>query len=92
MKNDFFGFFSSKNHKVMDNPELTYPNATYLPVLYHIDKKGKERLWRVWVVGDTVHWISGLSDGKKQKYQRVYKGVNKGRSNATTAKSRLNFK
>ena len=69
----------------MEPTDLEYPEATYLPVLYSIDKSGKERMWKVWVIGDTVHWTSGLVDGKKQFYKRSYVGVNKGRKNETTA-------
>jgi len=70
---------------IRDSEELEYSNAVYLPVLYAIDKRGKERLWKVWVIGDTVHWTSGLVGGKKQLYKRTHKGVNKGKSNETTA-------
>lgn len=64
--------------------ELSYEETYYLPVLYNTDKSGKERIWKIWVSGNTVHRIQGLTDGKKQTYQRTFQGKNIGKKNETT--------
>ncbi len=65
--------------------ELNYPSTYELPVLYCIDKRGKERVWKIWTVDDTVRRIQGLVSGKKQTYSREYTGKNIGKKNETTA-------
>ncbi len=72
--------------------ELVYPNANYLPVLYATDKRGKSRMWKIWTIDDVVHRCSGLTDGKKQFYQRREVGMNKGRKNETTAEEQADLK
>jgi hypothetical protein len=70
--------------KDSDVEELMYEETYYLPVLYGTDKSGKERIWKIWVSGNTVHRIQGLTDGKKQTYERSCQGKNIGRKNETT--------
>lgn len=65
--------------------ELEYPEAKYLPVLYSTDKRGKERLWKTWTIGNTVYRLYGLVDGQKQTRKKSFQGVNKGKKNETSA-------
>ena len=67
-----------------EGESLHYKEKYYLPLLYSIDKKGKERLWKNWVEDDTVYRVSGIVDGKKQTFQRTFKGKNIGKKNETT--------
>ncbi|MFC1746502.1 hypothetical protein ACFL35_21090 [Candidatus Riflebacteria bacterium] len=53
--------------------------------LYHKDKKGKIRSWRVWTDRGKIHTEHGLLDGKKQISTVIAKPKNVGRANATTA-------
>jgi ATP-dependent DNA ligase len=55
-----------------------------LPILYNLDKNGKERVWEIWVAGDTIHKLSGLKDGKKVPWERSFEGKNIGKANETT--------
>lgn len=64
--------------------DLEYPDVYYLPILFCIDKTGKERMWKVWTEDATVHRLQGLIQGKKQPYERTYKGKNIGKKNETT--------
>lgn len=59
--------------------------AYYLPFLFAVDKKGKERIWKIWVVSDTVYKSYGEVSGARIPSERVYKGVNLGKVNETTA-------
>jgi len=59
-------------------------NATYLPVLYGEDAKGKERFWKVWVVGNTVHRSAGMVGKKAVPSEKSFFGKNKGKKNETT--------
>ena len=60
------------------------PDAYYLPILYNLDKNGRKRVWKVWVVEDTLHKLSGLKDGKKVPWSRTFEGKNIGKVNETT--------
>lgn len=64
--------------------ELDYADTYYLPILFTFDKNQKERMWKIWVVDDTVHRLQGLVTGKKQTYERKYAGKNVGKKNETT--------
>lgn len=64
--------------------ELDYPDAYHLPILFSIDKANRERMWKNWVVGNVVHRLQGLTQGKKQTYERSYTGKNIGKKNETT--------
>jgi len=55
-----------------------------LPTLYVIDKRGQERLWKIWVTKNTVCRVSGLVNGKKVPWSRKFTGKNKGRKNETS--------
>ena len=68
-----------------EDEDLIYPDTYYLPILFVTDKSGSERMWKIWVVGDTVHRIQGLIKGKKQPYERIFKGKNIGKKNETTS-------
>ena len=66
--------------------KLVFPSSTYqLPLLYKVDKKKKERVWKIWVDGPTVYKTFGETDGEKVPSQRTFEGVNVGKKNATTA-------
>lgn len=67
-----------------EDEELEYPDIYYLPILFTTDKSGKERMWKIWAVDDTVHRLQGLITGKKQTYERKYAGKNVGKKNETT--------
>lgn len=69
----------------MSDTELVYPKRSVLAPLYTTDKGGKERVWKIWTVGNEVRRIQGLVDGKKQSYTRTHLPKNVGRSNETTA-------
>jgi hypothetical protein len=56
-----------------------------LPPLYKLDKKKKERVWRVWVIGPTVYKTYGEEGGKLIPVKRTFEGVNTGKKNETTA-------
>lgn len=68
-----------------ETEDLTYPQYYYLPELFGVDKNEKERIWKVWVKGNTLHRISGLVSGKKVSAERSFKGKNIGKKNETTA-------
>lgn len=57
---------------------------TQLPPLYTIDAKGKERVWKVSVDGNTIYRETGLVEGKRIESERSFNGKNIGRSNETT--------
>lgn len=75
----------SEEDEDQKSEELTYTDIYYLPILFSIDKSQKERLWKIWVTDDTVHRLQGLISGKKQTYERTFKGKNIGKANETTA-------
>jgi ATP-dependent DNA ligase len=58
--------------------------AYLLPLLYAVDKKGKERVWKTWVVDTTVYKSYGEVGGLKVPSTRTYKGVNVGKVNETS--------
>ena len=68
-----------------EDEELEYPDTFYLPILFVLDKLQRERMWKIWVIGDTVHRLQGIVTGKKQTYTRTYKGKNIGRKNETSS-------
>jgi len=82
-------FESGKTELVFVTSELSeedVPEDSYaLPLLYSMDKKGKERVWKIWAVGDTVYKSYGEVGGLKVPSTRTYKGVNMGKTNETTA-------
>lgn len=86
MKNIILSKLAAENvlDSLLDEEELSYEETYYLPVLYNTDKSGKERIWKIWVSGNTIHRIQGLTDGKKQTYQRKCQGKNIGKKNETT--------
>ncbi len=67
------------------DPETNDPTSYVLPALYGTDKKGKERIWKTWSVKAVVHKIYGETKGIRTPSQRVFKGLNIGKKNATTA-------
>jgi hypothetical protein len=68
----------------MADEDLNYPENSMFPPLYSIDKRGCQRVWKIWVVGNSVRRLQGLVEGKKTYYSRPQKGKNVGRSNETT--------
>lgn len=70
---------------IEEDEELDYPDTYFLPILFITDKSGSERMWKIWVIGDVVHRIQGLIKGKKQNYQRTFKGKNIGKKNETSS-------
>lgn len=67
-----------------DEEDLIYTDAFVLPSLFNLDKKGKERLWKVWSKGSSTFHVQGLVDGKKQTGKRDFFPKNVGRSNETS--------
>ena len=67
-----------------EDAELEYPDVYYLPILFNLDKNGKERMWKIWVEDNVVHRLQGLVKGKKQPYEREYSGKNIGKKNETS--------
>lgn len=55
-----------------------------LPTLYGVDSKGKNRMWKCWVVGDTIFREHGLVNGKKILSERQFEGKSIGKKNETT--------
>ncbi len=56
-----------------------------LPILYNIDKLGKERMWKIQATGNSVSRTQGLVGGKLQEYNRTFEGANVGKKNETSA-------
>lgn len=67
-----------------DGNELVDKSAYNLPTLFVIDKRGQKRMWKIWVISNTVYRSSGLVSGKKVPWSRTFTGKNKGRKNETT--------
>lgn len=65
--------------------EVVDPESYVLPALYGIDKNGKERIWKIWVIGSTVYKTYGEVGGNMVSSTRNYKGVNEDKKNSTTA-------
>lgn len=67
-----------------DTPEAYDPESYVLPALYGKDKKGKERMWKIWAIKNVVYKAYGESGGVMTPSTRSYKGVNMGKVNETT--------
>lgn len=65
-------------------PNNIKSKSTYLPLLYAKDSAGKLRVWKCWVIGDTVYREHGLVDGKHVFSERKFEGKNVGKKNETT--------
>lgn len=88
MKYDFYIYkdiqqILTKMEQIPDVDEIS--SEYFLPSLYKIDAKNKERVWQVWTKGNTVYKSYGLVGGKKQIRTRVFKGKNLGKKNETSA-------
>lgn len=66
-------------------PDEPVPSSYVLPVLYNTDAKGKERVYKIWVVKNKVTKMHGETKGKQTLAERSYEGKNVGRSNETDA-------
>ena len=77
-------FCDSDDEDVEEDEDLEYPDTYYLPILFTLDKHKKERMWKIWVVDNTVHRLQGLITGKKQTYERTFAGKSIGKKNETT--------
>lgn len=55
-----------------------------LPMLYNIDKKNKERYWKIWCVNNAVCVKHGEVNGESTSSKRKYEGANIDKSNGTT--------
>jgi len=76
---------SSDSDELSDDPGSYYhPEAYHLPALYNLDKNGRKRVWKIWVVADAVYKLSGLKHGKKVPWKRTFEGKNIGKANETT--------
>lgn len=78
------------NEEVSEDLIEPVPTSYTLPPLYNTDSKGKERVWKVWVVGNKVGKMHGEVDGKQTTVFRTYEGKNVGRSNETSAEEQAN--
>lgn len=67
-----------------DNKNVWDPSSYVLPALYTIDQKGKERIWKIWVVKATVYKSYGETKGALTPSFRTFNGVNDGKKNSTT--------
>ena len=67
-----------------ENCDLEYPSRRTLPTLYGIDKRGKERIYKIRIDGNTVTRISGLVGGKCTPHTRSYEGKYIGKKNETS--------
>jgi hypothetical protein len=74
----------SKMSIVFESENSEEQNIKTLPPLYTIDSKGKRRLWKCWVIDDTVYREHGLIDGKKVSSERTFEGKNIGKKNETS--------
>jgi ATP-dependent DNA ligase len=70
--------FEEEQENVVD------PNSYVMPALYGVDKKGKERIWKVWALKNVVYKVHGEVGGKLTPATRKIKGVNKGKKNETS--------
>jgi len=66
------------------------PSSYVLPALYNKDAKGKERIWKIWVIKNKVIKMHGEVSGKQTMADRSYEGKNIGRSNETDANEQAN--
>lgn len=66
------------------------PTSYVLPALYNKDAKGKERIWKIWVVKNKAIKMHGEVGGKQTLADRSYEGKNIGRSNETDANEQAN--
>ncbi len=64
---------------------MSTPSTYTLPTLFYLDSRDKERMWRVWVIGNALHQEYGTVDGKKITNKRLFDGKNKGKKNETSA-------
>jgi hypothetical protein len=55
-----------------------------LPILYGVDSKGKDRMWKCWTEGNVLHTEAGLVDRKHTFSEHAYQGVNQKNKNANT--------
>lgn len=62
-----------------------------LPTLFHKDKMGRLRMWRVWHEDNVVYNEYGLVDGEKVTATRESKATNVGRSNERTPEQQAAF-
>jgi len=63
---------------------LHYAEKFELPILYGIDKAGKERFWKVYTEDNVLHSHQGLVSGKAIPHERTFQGKNIGKNNETT--------
>lgn len=70
--------FDSLTNSSDSDQLLDYPEQTYLPILFKPDR-GKERMWKIWIVGDTYFRLQGFVTGKKQTYERQCTSKQKGK-------------
>lgn len=57
----------------------------FLPSLYNIDKKGKQRVWSCSYDGDKISRLYGESEGVLTESSRMFSAKNVGRKNETSA-------
>lgn len=62
-----------------------------LPNLYHRDKHGRLRIWRVWTEGKTIHTQYGLADGELQTSAKDAASTNVGRANVRDPEQQAEF-
>lgn len=77
---------------IEEEPDVIEPVPTsyVLPAIYNTDSKGKERVWKTWVIGNKVSKKHGEVGGKQTMATRTYEGKNVGRSNETSAEEQSN--
>jgi len=64
---------------------LHYVERFELPILYGVDKAGKERFWKVHTEDNVLYSYQGLVGGKPIPHERSFQGKNIGKSNETSS-------
>ena len=64
--------------------KVNKPDTRTLPALYSVDSKGKDRVWKCWVIENTIYREHGLVTGKKILSERTFEGKSIGKKNETS--------
>lgn len=67
-----------------EEEEAEGEECKHLPPLYAKDSNQKLRVWKCWVIGDTVYREHGLLTGKRVASNRTFEGKNIGKKNETS--------
>ncbi len=73
-----------ESYQILSDGKIHKDRMFKFPILYSIDKKGKERKKEMFVVGSIYYRSYGTSDGKMQLAQKVGEEKDIGKKNETT--------